>query len=205
MTNESLHNKEKFFDLWAPNYDFLFLSVFYQAVHKRLLEYVNLPDRANVLDLGCGTGRLLDRLAIQFPQMRGMGLDLSTEMLHQARDRNRHHPRLIYIQGNAEALPFADGQFDAVFNTLSFLHYPKPEQVFTEVSRVLHPGGQFYLVDPTAKRQAGTWRVPFSPGGIRIYSPEVREQLGIQAGLNCLGHYYLLGSVMLTIFAKPSV
>ncbi|HEY9876748.1 MAG TPA: class I SAM-dependent methyltransferase, partial [Candidatus Obscuribacterales bacterium] len=130
MTNESLHNKEKFFDLWAPNYDFLFLSVFYQAVHKRLLEYVNLPDRANVLDIGCGTGRLLDRLATQFPQMRGTGLDLSTEMLHQARERNRHHPRLIYIQGNAEALPFADGQFDAVFNTLSFLHYPKPEQVF---------------------------------------------------------------------------
>lgn len=205
MTNQSLHNKEKFFDLWAPNYDFLFLSVFYQAVHKRLLEYVNFPDRVDVLDLGCETGRLLDRLATQFPQMRGTGLDLSSEMLRQAREGNRHHPRLIYIQGNAEALPFADGQFDAVFNTLSFLHYPKPEQVFSEVSRVLHPGGQFYLVDPTASRQAGTWRVPVSPGGIRIYSPEVREKLGIQAGLNCLGHYYLLGSVLLTIFGKPSV
>lgn len=204
MTYQALKNKEQLFDAWAPNYDFLFLSVFYQAVHKRLLEYVKLPDQSNVLDLGCGTGRLLDRLATQFPQLHGTGLDLSTQMLNQARRRNRHHPRLIYIQGHAESLPFADGQFNAVFNTISFLHYPQPEQVFSEVSRVLSPGGCFYLVDSApnkliSSRLHGRFLLI---GEIKLYAPQMREDLGAEVGLNCLGHYYLLGPVLLTVFIK---
>lgn len=204
MTNNLLSQKQQIFDRWAKNYDSLFPSVFYQAIHKQLLEYVNLPEKSNVLDLGCGTGRLLNRLAAHFPHLQGTGLDFSPEMLRQARQQNRHHPRLIYIQGNAEALPFADGQFDAVFNTLSFLHYPKPEQVFSEVSRVLHPGGYFYLVDLTLKRQVDSPHISVFPGGIRIYSSQMREQLGKQVGLSCLSHHYLLGPVLLTTFTKAS-
>lgn len=153
MTDHALNNKEKFFDLWAPNYDFLLTTVFYQAVHKRLLEYVELPNPPCVLDLGCGTGRLLHRLATQFPALQGTGLDLSAQMLHQAQQLNQHWVRLIYKQGNAESLPFVDCRFDAVFNTLSFLHYPNPQQVFSEVSRVLRPDGRFYLVDYTVKEE----------------------------------------------------
>jgi ubiquinone/menaquinone biosynthesis C-methylase UbiE len=202
MKNNLVSQKQQLFDRWASTYDWIFPSVFYQAIHKRLLEHVNLPNRANVLDLGCGTGRLLDRLADRFPDLRGTGLDFSPEMLRQARQRNHHHPRLIYVQGNAEALPFADSQFDAVFNTLSFLHYPKPEQVFSEVSRVLNPGGHFYLVDPTFKRQVESEYVDVLTGGIRIYSSEGRDRLGKQVGLSCLSHHYLLGPVLLTIFTK---
>jgi ubiquinone/menaquinone biosynthesis C-methylase UbiE len=203
MTNPILNQKQRLFDLWASSYDWLLPSVFYQAIHNRLLEYICLPDdRPQVLDLGCGTGRLLDRLATRFPHLYGTGLDLSAQMLLQARCRNRHHPRLIYVQGSAEALPFADEQFDAVFNTLSFLHYPKPQQVFSEISRVLHPGGQFYLADIALRWHTESQSLPVSPGGIQLYSPQVREQLGRQAGFSCLGHHYLLGPVLLTIFSK---
>ncbi|HEY9300305.1 MAG TPA: class I SAM-dependent methyltransferase [Phormidium sp.] len=199
-----MNNKEQLFDLWAPSYDSLFPSVIYQAIHQRLLEYIDLPPQPNVLDLGCGTGRLLSRLAATFPDLRGTGLDLSAQMIRQARSRNPHRPRLIYIQGNALALPFADGQFNAIFNTLSFLHYPSPEQVFAEVSRVLQKGGKFYLVDITTNQQSQPHYLGVSPGDIRFYSPQARELLGIEAGFNCVGHYYLLGPVLLTIFAHPS-
>lgn len=195
-------SKEQFFDHWAPSYDWLFPSVVYQAIHQRLLEYVDLPDQAQVLDLGCGTGRLLHRLANQFPTLRSTGLDLSARMLQEARSRNRHRPRLIYLQGRAEALPFTDGQFDAVFSTISFLHYLDPEQVFSEVSRVLCLEGRFYLVDFTSPRYTGIERLPVSPSGIRVYSPQRREQFGSPAGLDCLNHHYLFGPVLLTIFAK---
>jgi ubiquinone/menaquinone biosynthesis C-methylase UbiE len=104
---------------------------------------LNYPDQPNILDLGCGTGRLLHRLATQFPTLQGTGLDLSTEMLRQAQQRNQHGTRLTYRQGNAESMPFAEGEFDAVFNTISFLHYPNPQQVVLEVNRVLRPGGRF--------------------------------------------------------------
>jgi ubiquinone/menaquinone biosynthesis C-methylase UbiE len=199
MTQELFRNKQQLFDLWAPTYDCLLTTVFYQAIHKRLLEYTQLPDCATILDLGCGTGRLLSRLATQFPGLAGTGLDLSREMLQQARGQNQHHPRLIYLQGNAESLPFAEGQFDAVFNTISFLHYPNPERVFSEVSRVLRPQGCFYLADYTRENISACL---LSLGGLKFYSPQQREQLGISAGLQCLSHHYLLGGVLLSVFRK---
>jgi ubiquinone/menaquinone biosynthesis C-methylase UbiE len=197
-----LTDKQKIFDLWAPLYDVLFPSVFYQAVHKRLLEYVELPESPNVLDMGCGTGRLLNRLAAKYPDLQGTGLDFSAEMLRQARCSNHHRPRLIFVEGTVAPLPFADEQFDAVFNSFSFLHYAEPEQVFAEVYRVLQPGGRFYLVDPTTKDPSGIWHIPASSGGIRFYSPQMRQHMGTQAGFTWLQHQYLLGPTLLTLFAK---
>ncbi|MEA5578607.1 class I SAM-dependent methyltransferase [Anabaena sp. UHCC 0451] len=200
--NNFINNKKQLFDRWASSYDWTFPSFIYQAIHKRLISQIQLPANANVLDLGCGTGRLLNRLASHFPNLRGTGLDLSPQMLRVARQSNQHHPRLIYLEGNAESLPFAEGQFNAVFNTISFLHYPQPEKVLNEVARVLSPGGNFYLVDITADNSAFKLMAN-SPTGIKFYHQEQRQQLGAGAGLLCLGHYYLLGPVLLTVFAKP--
>lgn len=179
---------------------FIILYNFYQAVHKRLLEYIELPSKSEVLDIGCGTGRLLNRLAARFQDMRGFGLDLSPQMLCQARQNNNYHPRLIFIEGKAESLRFATNQFDAVFNTISFLHYPEPQLFFNEVARVLKTDGRFYLVDSTFINPPR-----ISNAGVRFYNKKERENLGSNAGLSCLGHHYLLGAVMLTIFAKTEL
>ena len=196
MSEEIFEKKASFFDKWAPNYDLIFTTIFYQSLHKRLLSYPSLPHPSSVLDLGCGTGRLLNRLAKNFPELKGIGVDLSPQMLKEARETNWHHPRLIFTQGNAECLPFATKQFDAVFNTISFLHYPNPQQVFKEVSRVLKPEGQFYLVDYT--RLDSSDSVPFSPGGIHFYSPKQREEFANNSDLTTQDHHYLLGQVMLS-------
>ncbi|MGK7957416.1 MAG: class I SAM-dependent methyltransferase [Crocosphaera sp.] len=200
MSEQIFDKKASFFDRWAPNYDIIFTTIFYQSLHKRLLSYLTLPHPSFVLDLGCGTGRLLNRLAYNFPDLQGMGVDLSPQMLKEARETNKYHPRLIFTQGNAESLPCADNQFNAVFNTISFLHYPNPQQVFREVSRVLKPEGQFYLVDYI--RLYSLESIPFSPGGINFYSTEEREAFAENAGLKVQGHYYLLGRVALSIFVK---
>jgi ubiquinone/menaquinone biosynthesis C-methylase UbiE len=200
MPQNLLNQKQKLFDLWAPSYDWLLPSVFYQAIHQRLLEYVQLSETPTVLDLGCGTGRLLRRLATQFSTLQGTGLDLSAEMLHQAQQGN-NCPRLTFVQGNAETLPFAETQFEAVFSTFSFLHYLHPEEVFSEVSRVLKSGGRFYLVDFTigASSQHSRVRLPWA---IQFYSREERKRLGETVGLRCHSHHHLLGPVLLTIFEK---
>lgn len=204
MTHPEIIKKQKLFDRWASTYDILFTTIFYQAIHQRLLDYLQLPDHPNVLDLGCGTGRLLDRLAEKFPTLRGTGFDLSPEMIRQARQtkRDRHRPRLIFISGNAEQLPFTDQQFDTVFNTISFLHYPNPTQVLSEVNRVLSPGGNYYLVDFTMPGKTASGVLGVSPTNLHLYPLEKREQLGTEAGLGCIGHYSLLGPVWLTIFTK---
>jgi ubiquinone/menaquinone biosynthesis C-methylase UbiE len=202
MANTSFfEQKTRLFDRWAPAYDCLLTTIFYQAIHRRLLSYVTLPDSAQVLDLGCGTGKLLHRLAEQYPHLQGLGLDLSPEMLYQARRQNQHHPRLLFCLGNAEALPGARSQFDAVFNTISFLHYPDPQRVFDEVARVLKAQGRFYLADYSSLW--GSTRLGFTPGGLRFYSPAQREAFAHQSGLQCLGHHGVLGPVLLSIFQAP--
>jgi ubiquinone/menaquinone biosynthesis C-methylase UbiE len=199
-TNIFFKQKTQFFDHWATTYDCLLTTIFYQAIHQRLLIYVQLPIQAKVLDLGCGTGKLLNRLCKKFPEIQGTGVDLSPAMLRQARAENQSHPRLIFCEGNAESLPFVPNQFDAVFNTISFLHYPNPEKVFAEISRVLMPEGYFYLADyvGTTKQQ----NLSITPGGLRFYSSQQREEFGTNVGLICCGHYYLFGPVMLSIFQR---
>ena len=196
------NSKQQLFDRWAPFYDFWFPSVLYQATHQRLLEYVELPADPNVLDISCGTGRLLNRLAAAYPSLQGTGLDFSAAMLRQARHSNRHRPRLIFVEGDAASLRFTDQQFDAVFNTFSFLHYLEPQRVLAEVYRVLRPGGTFYWVDPTTSASSGVGYSPVTPNGIRVYSPKVRQQMSVQAGFEHLRHQYLLGKNLLSIFAK---
>ena len=202
MTEQILHNKERLFDLWAPFYDFPLTSVFYQAVHKRLIEYLELTQNPQVLDLGCGTGLLLNRLATTFPQLKGVGLDLSEQMITEATEGNLYPHRLSYQQGNAQTMPFHSGQFTMVFNTISFLHYPHPHQVLQEIYRVLSFGGYYYLADFTVRDDALFPPIWTSFNQINFYSPQQRQKLATAAGLTCLGHYYLLGPVLLTIFVK---
>jgi ubiquinone/menaquinone biosynthesis C-methylase UbiE len=202
MSSQFFSKKQWIFDRWAPFYDIFFTTVFYQAIHKRLLEYVDLPENPNVLDFGCGTGRLLNRLAHQNPTLQGTGLDLSQEMLKQANINNQYPSRLIFVEGNAETMSFVDNQFDAVFNTISFLHYTNPITVLSEVGRILRPGGKFYLVDYTIRWDDEPKIIGLSSGSLHIYSPTVRGKLGQQVGLTCVKHQYLLGAIMLTIFSK---
>ena len=202
MAEKVFKTKERIFDLWAPYYDFPLTSVFYQAIHKRLLEYLDLPEDAYILDLGCGTGRLFRRLGKQFPHLQGVGLDLSGEMISQARERNIYPERITYTQGNAESLPFEAETFTAAFNTISFLHYPNPQIVLGEINRVLMTGGRYYLVDFTVRDDIKTPHFFFSSNKISFYSAKQREKFSQEVGLKILGHYYLLGPVLLTIFGK---
>lgn len=202
QSNQAREQKIKLFNLWAPFYDLLLPSVFYQALHRRLLEYLSLPPKPWVLDLGCGTGKLLERLARAFPNLYGLGVDASPEMLRQARMFRRSSPRLIYIEGDAANLPTANEEFDAVFNTISFLHYPEPKQVLSEVYRTLKPEGKYYLVDFVWEGEGREAEVSMGSGKVRFYTLFRREELGKGIGFQTVDHHWLLGSVALTIFGK---
>ena len=69
-----------------------------------------------VLDVGCGNGALLAKLA---PRLEtGVGVDVSAEMLRFAEPRARRHPNLSFLLIEAWSLPFADGSFDVVISLL---------------------------------------------------------------------------------------
>jgi len=134
------------FDVWSRTYDRSPMQILlFGPVHRALS--AALADRlgsGRLLDIGTGTGRLLERLGRGRPGLALFGLDRSAGMLGAAR---RARARLHFVRGAAETLPFADGSFDAVTTTLSFHHWSDQPAALREVHRVLRPGGTFALAD----------------------------------------------------------
>ena len=102
-----------------------------------------------VLDLGCGTGNLLPRLAAWGARVDACaGADLSPEMLAAARARTDDASIPAGLAAcDAAALPFRDAAFDTVISA-SVLHYwQRPDEALREARRVMRPGGRLLLLD----------------------------------------------------------
>lgn len=124
-----------------------------------LLDAECLPSHLRILDIGCGTGRLLKLLGARFPQAELTGLDLAENMLQQAAQRLPQAVSLV--QGDAEHLPFADASFDLVVSSSTFQWLDLLEPCFTEVWRVLRPEGRFVFSlfgDGTLAEVGCSWR-----------------------------------------------
>lgn len=100
-----------------------------------------------ILDVGCGTGRLLKLAETRFPGARLIGLDAASEMVKQAEAARPAGSAIRFQQGTAEELPFPNTQFDLVFSTLTFHHWADQSKGMAEVARVLAPGGRWLLAD----------------------------------------------------------
>jgi ubiquinone/menaquinone biosynthesis C-methylase UbiE len=99
-----------------------------------------------VLDLGCGTGLLTQ--AIEEKTKRVVGLDLTREMLNEAQlQSKKKNKSILYLLGDAEELPFMDGQFDCVMTRLTIHHFPEPLKIIKELGRVLKSGGRMIVSD----------------------------------------------------------
>lgn len=99
------------------------------------------------LDVATGGGHLANALAPHVRQV--VALDLTGPMLVAAKEyaRSLSIGNILYVTGDAEALPFADASFDVVTCRIAPHHFPDPRQFIREVSRVLRPGGRFGLTD----------------------------------------------------------
>lgn len=173
------------FDEQAPIYDegmqgdharALYPCILEEA--RRAMEGIPVP---SVLDVGCGTGMLSERLLGAFPSCRLTGVDLSPAMVERARVRLAG--RAEVREADAERLPFHDGAFDLVVCNDSFHHYPDPDRAVFQMWRVLRKGGALVLGDvwqPAPARAVMNAWMPFShEGDVRIYSEaELRAILG---------------------------
>lgn len=102
------------------------------------------------LEVGSGPGYLGLEWLQRTRDTRLVGLDKSPDMVAIARRHAQEQgldERARYLLGFAEAVPFADGAFDLVFSSRSLHEWIDPGKTFTELLRVLKPGGLFYLSD----------------------------------------------------------
>jgi demethylmenaquinone methyltransferase/2-methoxy-6-polyprenyl-1,4-benzoquinol methylase len=122
---------------------------------------------AAILDLATGTGDLAIGLARRMPRAAVTGVDLSPEMLEVARRKvaRRGIPNITaLIEGDAEALPFADGVFDAVTVGFGVRNFGNIPAGLAEIYRVLRPGGQVTILEfgmPQGKIFGALYRLYF--------------------------------------------
>ena len=122
-----------------------------RRLRERVLGPAQLSAGEAVLDVACGTGTL----AIMAQQQAGAsgkvaGIDASPEMIARARYKaDRAGLSIQFAAASADALPFADAQFDVVLCTVALHHLRRGTRsaAVAEMGRVLKPGGRVLLVD----------------------------------------------------------
>jgi malonyl-CoA O-methyltransferase len=131
------------FDRAAPHFD---SADFVHAVTREGLRQRLEPllvEAHTILDLGSATGATGRMLRKRFRRAHIVSLDLSREMLEEARRRKSLLSKASFVLADAEHLPFADGVFDLVVANQLLPWLPEPGRVFGEVARVLRKGGVF--------------------------------------------------------------
>jgi SAM-dependent methyltransferase len=140
-----------------------------------VLEALALERTDRLLDVGCGGGVFL-RHAQAETGCSVTGVDHSREMVRLARS--------LAVQGEAEQLPFEDGEFTAVSSIVAFFFFPDALRALREMRRVLAPNGRIaiYTTSPEAK---GTMAAPY-PLATRghFYTDEELQHLALEAGFS---------------------
>jgi len=114
----------------------------YESVYRELRNYSG----GRLLEVGCGRGGFAIWLAQNAPQFSIVGLDFSGAAVAIAKESAVvQQVNVEFVQGDAEALRFADGTFDVVISCECMEHVPHPPVMAREIRRVLKPGGRFLL------------------------------------------------------------
>lgn len=115
---------------------------------EAFLEQIENASYSDVAEICCGHGELLT--LVNRKNIRGVGVDISSNMLEFAHDKHIANKEFIFVQGDATKLPLQDEQFDSVFMFGGIHHVPDRAALFSEVFRILRPGGRFYFREPVS-------------------------------------------------------
>ena len=136
------------FERWSSTYEHSWVQRYFDEVHRSMIEMVvaEAPgiNPKVILDVGCGTGRLLRRAAATWPEAQLVGVDAAAGMIESAR---MLAPTVTFYQGVAESLPQPNATVDLVFSAVSLHHWKDAATGIREAQRVLRDGGMFCLAD----------------------------------------------------------
>lgn len=118
---------------------------------RQILKALNIKPGSKILDLGTGSGYLAFEIAKQFTACEVVGLDIVGETLEANKEAaiKKGLNNISFVAYDGIHFPFEDGNFDYVVTRYALHHFPKIEETFKEIERILKPKGQLFIADPT--------------------------------------------------------
>lgn len=154
MPNPSPSPDEKLqqeFNRWADAGEGAKMENHHLDITEKTIRLMNLRPGERVLDLGCGSGwatRLLARLVADGPEGFGqvVGIDISDEMIRQARAGSKDFENILYVWGSAQQIPWEENFFDKMLSVESFYYYADQDRALNELFRVMAPRGRMFIL-----------------------------------------------------------
>jgi ubiquinone/menaquinone biosynthesis C-methylase UbiE len=171
------------------------IRVFQQYLEvKWLRQMMPLKTGMTILEVGCGRGAGAKLIHKTFKPSRLHILDLDIEMMHKAKKylSSTSLHTLNLLVGDSVELPFKAGCLDALFG-FGFLHHvPNWRQALLEITRVLKPGGMYYMEElyPSLYQNAITKHILLHPEHDRFTSKDLRSEMHA-AGLSLINAFEL--------------
>ena len=139
------------FNRWAEAGEGEKMEHHHLDITEKTLRLMELRPGERVLDLGCGSGwatRLLARMVADGPQGFGqvVGVDVSDEMVRQARESSKDFENVMYVWGSAQRIPWEENYFDKVLSVESFYYYDDQDRALNELFRVMAPRGRLFIL-----------------------------------------------------------
>ena len=126
----------KDYNLAADTYDDRYISE-QSEKYMAVLDKIDLQYPSVILDLGCGTGLLIEKVKQRASYL--VGIDFSRAMLAKARDKNKHFNNISFICGDSDFLPIREDVFNTVFSFTLLQNVPDPIRTLKEIIRVAKP------------------------------------------------------------------
>jgi SAM-dependent methyltransferase len=167
------------------------VAAFMNKEHNRLstwgLKHVKIEHTFTVLDVGCGGGRTMSKLARQVVQGRVFGIDYSKDMIECSKEENQrlvNQGRVGLIQGAVEKMSFPNDLFDLVTAIETYYFWPNLPGAFQEIKRVLKQGGKLLIVSEMIKD--GKYEVAnaetIAKAHVKLFSMQEIEDMLYSAG-----------------------
>jgi len=135
-----------------------FVAALMNRGHKQLslwgLTHVDIEPDYVILDVGCGGGKTVNRLAKKAVLGKVFGIDYSADMVEYSKKVNKKliaEDRVEIVEGSVEKMVFSDDFFDLVTAVETYYFWPSFSDALTEILRVLKPGGKFLMVNEMVK------------------------------------------------------
>lgn len=117
-----------------------------RAIHRAILDLTVAAPVGDLLDIGCGRGRMLKLLAARAHRVVGVDIDSGSRQAARAELLLAGLPNCSLRQGDMYQLPFADGEFDTIILDDVLGGADKPVEALKEASRLLRPGGRLFIL-----------------------------------------------------------